>query len=297
VHVAALGADVVVLGVVGTVAYVKLTEHPPAVAVPGVVDRDVFTAAATLKQAGFDVRLSDVAGPQPGGLIVSQQPTPGARLEEGSTVRLVVSRTHAVVPDVVNLDIDAARVALARRGLLDLALVDDFRGDVAPGTVTRTDPVAYATTTKAAVLQVFVARDPHVQVPNLEGIDQSTAIQRLRDLGLEVAIATATSRTAAAGVVVKTSDVGDVVLRGTTVTITVSTGPRQVTVPPVVGDSRDDAVSTLDDAGFAVVVTTTPVTSSAQDGAVVAETPAGGRAAEGSTVTLVVGVKVAKGKG
>jgi len=39
---------------------------------------------------------------------------------------------------------------------------------------------------------------------------------------------------------------------------------------------------------------TTPVTSSAQDGQVLGESPAGGTAAEGSTVTLTVGVKTKK---
>ena len=82
---------------------------------------------------------------------------------------------------------------------------------------------------------------------------------------------------------------------GETITITVSSGHRQVRVTAVVSMSRDDAVLALEDDGFAVSVVTAPVTSSAQDGVVLAESPAGGTAPEGSTVTITVGVRTKKG--
>jgi len=81
------------------------------------------------------------------------------------------------------------------------------------------------------------------------------------------------------------------VTRGDTITITVSSGPKQVNLESTVGKSSDDAVSDLEDAGFAVQVATTPVSSGRQDGMVLAQTPAGGTAAEGSTVTITVGAK------
>ena len=80
------------------------------------------------------------------------------------------------------------------------------------------------------------------------------------------------------------------VVRGDTVTLTVSTGPRQVTVPSTVTEDRGSAISDLEDQGFAVIVTTTP-SSSDQDGTVLAQSPPGGKASEGSTVTITVGVK------
>ena len=53
-----------------------------------------------------------------------------------------------------------------------------------------------------------------------------------------------------------------VIVRGDTVTLTVSTGPKLVKVPYVVGWSADDARGELEDAGFAVAIATTPVPSS-----------------------------------
>jgi len=228
-------------------------------------------------------------------VILAQKPGPGVQLEQGSTVHLVVSSTSAEIPDVVNEDYDTAvGTDLAQAGLVNITVVDDFRTDVTPGTVTRTSPVAFSNMRKAAVLQVYVARDPHVEVPNLQGTDQAAGIQRLKDIGLEVAIKTATSRTSAAGLIIKNDHVGDTLVRGDTVTITVSTGPKLVKVPIVTTWSSDDARAELEHAGFAVAVVATPVTSSAQDGQVLSESPAGGTAAEGSTVTLSVGVKTKK---
>ena len=254
-----------------------------------------LAAAAALKDAGFQVDSTERSSPRPGGVILSQRPAPGVQLEQGSTVHLVVSSTSAEVPDVVNEDYDTAvGTDLAGAGLVNISVVDDFRTDVTPGTVTRTAPVAFSNVRKAAVLQVYVARDPHVDVPNLQGTDQAAAIQRLKDMGLEAAIKTATSRTYASGLVIKNDHVGDTLIRGDTVTITVSTGPKLVKVPIVTTWSSADARSELEGAGFVVAIVTTPVTSSSQDGKVVAENPAGGTAAEGSTVTLTVGLKAKK---
>ena len=295
-HMVAIAAALIAVAAVVGLAVVQLSSHGPMAAVPAVTQQDVFAAAAALKDAGFAVDSTERSSPRPGGVILSQRPAPGVQLEQGSTVHLVVSSTSAEVPDVVNEDYDTAvGTDLAGAGLVNISVVDDFRADVTPGTVTRTAPVAFSNVRKAAVLQVYVARDPHVDVPNLQGTDQAAAIQRLKDTGLEVAIRTATSRTYASGLVIKNDHVGDTLTRGDTVTITVSTGPKLVKVPIVNnGWSYDDARSELEGAGFVVAIVTTPVTSSSQDGKVLAENPAGGTAAEGSTVTLTVGLKAKK---
>jgi len=295
-HLVAIAAALIAVGAVAGLAVVQLSSHGPMAPVPAVTQQDVFAAAAALKDAGFAVDSTERSSPRPGGVILSQRPAPGVQLEQGSTVHLVVSSTSAEVPDVVNEDYDTAvGTDLAGAGLVNISVVDDFRADVTPGTVTRTAPVAFSNVRKAAVLQVYVARDPHVDVPNLQGTDQAAAIQRLKDMGLEVAIRTATSRTYASGLVIKNDHVGDTLTRGDTVTITVSTGPKLVKVPIVNnGWSYADARSELEGAGFVVAIVTTPVTSSSQDGKVLAENPAGGTAAEGSTVTLTVGLKAKK---
>jgi serine/threonine-protein kinase len=82
------------------------------------------------------------------------------------------------------------------------------------------------------------------------------------------------------------------VKKGSVVTITVSTGVQQVTVPSVIGQQEATATNSLSAKGFDVNVVTTPVTAaSGKVGRVTAQTPAGGgTAASGSTVTITVGI-------
>jgi serine/threonine-protein kinase len=71
----------------------------------------------------------------------------------------------------------------------------------------------------------------------------------------------------------------------------VSTGPRTVGVPDVVGDDADDATDELEVRGFVVTYATTPATGNAVDRVVIQNPAAGAQVAEGSTVTLTVGVR------
>jgi serine/threonine-protein kinase len=105
-------------------------------------------------------------------------------------------------------------------------------------------------------------------------------------------VQTASNKSAAAGQVLKSSPGnGATVVRGDTVTLTVSSGPKQVNVTAVIGEDRDSAISDLEDGGFTVRVVTAPVTSNRQADKVLAQSPAGGTAPEGSTVTITVGVR------
>jgi beta-lactam-binding protein with PASTA domain len=275
----------------GIVAYAKLTERGPMVAVPDVTGRDVFAAAGVVHAAGFSPQLTPEDSPRPGGVVLSQRPTTGRKLEEGSTVKLTVSSTEATVPDVTTLDIGAARVRLAERGLNNVTVTPDYRDDVDSGTVMRTNPSAYLRTRKLAPLELVVAADPHVNVPNVIGQDQATATTALQAIGLDVTV-DASSSSKPVGQVLKTSpSVDHTAVRGDTITITVSSGPKQVNVPYVVGSNRDDAIGELEDRNFAVNVVTVAVTSNSQVDVVLAQDPTGGRAAEGSTVTVTLGAK------
>ncbi len=205
-----------------------------------------------------------------------------------------VSSTEATVPDVTTFDIGAAKVRLAKAGLATLTVTPDYRDDLDPGTVVRTNPAAYLRTRKLAPLELVVAADPHVKVPNVVGQDQATAASALQAVGLDVTVQTASS-SRPVGTVLKSSPSGDATaVRGDTVTLTVSSGPKQVNVPYVVTWDRDDAISELEDRNFAVNVVTVTVTSSDQVDVVQAQDPAGGRAAEGSTITITLGVKAKK---
>jgi serine/threonine-protein kinase len=260
------------------------------VEVPKVVDQDVFAAAYILRKAGFEVDSQFARDPRPGGVVLAQHPRAGT-LDEGSTISITVSAVVATVPDVIGGSEEDAVAALHRVGFVTVHSEDDYRGDVDPGTVVGVTPVPFSEADKTADVRIVVARDPHVTVDNVVAVDQGTATATLQQAGLEVTVKTASSRTVPAGAVISQSPgAGRVVERGDTVTLTVSSGPKMVKVPYVVSWDADDAVGELEDAGFTVSFATTPVGSS-QVGEVVAQTPPGGQAPEGSDVLLTVGTR------
>jgi len=80
---------------------------------------------------------------------------------------------------------------------------------------------------------------------------------------------------------------GNTVAANTLVTLYVSKGAAPVAVPNVTGQQENQAQSTLQAQGFLVSVKSDP-TSTQPTGTVVAQSPSGGTAAPGSTVTITV---------
>jgi serine/threonine-protein kinase len=81
--------------------------------------------------------------------------------------------------------------------------------------------------------------------------------------------------------------------RGTTVTITVSTGIEKVSVPNVVGLNRRDAIDQLRSVGLTASPREVDVTDAAQDGKTIDQRPAAGIEIEkGKSVVIMVGVLI-----
>jgi beta-lactam-binding protein with PASTA domain len=77
---------------------------------------------------------------------------------------------------------------------------------------------------------------------------------------------------------------------GSTVTLYVSKGPATSSVPDVTSYARSDAIATLRNSGFKVVVDVQDTDDPSLDGVVMTQTPGPGEAAKpGSTVTITVG--------
>lgn len=127
---------------------------------------------------------------------------------------------------------------------------------------------------------------PVVAVPNVVGLSESEAVSTLQAAGFAHMVLTAPDPSVPEGVVISQDPAGEAE-QGSTVTITVSTGPSDAEIPNVVGQSEADATATLEGAGFEVAVET------AEDavvpaGQVISQNPGGGTAPPGSTVTIVV---------
>ena len=136
-----------------------------------------------------------------------------------------------------------------------------------------------------------------VPVPNVVGLTQSAAASALTAAQLKVGtVTTASSSTVPAGEVISESPVaGARVNLGSAVNLVVSTGPAQVTVPNVVGDTQAAATTALTGAGLVSGTVTTASSSTVPSGDVISESPTAGTSVNvGSAVNLVVSTGPAK---
>src|SRR6187200_2306422 len=90
-----------------------------------------------------------------------------------------------------------------------------------------------------------------VTVPKVAGINESLAVDKLRAAGLVPQVARDFSNEVPKGTVIDQSPAaGEKVAPHSNVDMTVSKGKETVTVPSVIGKNRDDAISTLVNAGL-----------------------------------------------
>ncbi|MEX2102332.1 MAG: PASTA domain-containing protein, partial [Gaiellaceae bacterium] len=263
-------------------------------AVPLVEGLEEGPAIAQIEAAGLEadvIRAPSTEG-VPAGEVGDQDPEAGVRISEGDTVTLYVSTgpPKTVVPDVVGMTFDEAIQELSdadlewrRREVFSRAP----DGDVVKQNPAAQEEVVVGTT---VVLNVSKGRQM-VEVPNVLDQSEESARAELRDAGLQAEVVFAPSSEIEEGnVALQDPGPGEEAPRGSTVTITVSTGPETVTVPGVVGQQREQAEQSLQDAGFEVNVQTQPVADPTQENVVLDQNPDGGSEAPGgSTVTIVVG--------
>jgi serine/threonine-protein kinase len=194
-------------------------------------------------------------------------------------------------PAVVDLTQAQAEHDLRAAGL-DVKVATDYSESVDRGKVISTDPATGERVRDNGTVTITVSKGPErVSVPDVTGKALVAARQQLRQVGLTPGTVTREfSDEVDAGQVIST-DPKSGTSRGpdSPVGITVSRG-QPVDVPDVVGDSVDDARSSLEDAGLTVKVAKTPVYSDAADpGDVALQTPGpDGQLGQGDTVTLTL---------
>jgi eukaryotic-like serine/threonine-protein kinase len=137
------------------------------------------------------------------------------------------------------------------------------------------------------VLDVFGPAD--TTVPRLHGLPRAGVQARARRLHVNVAFASRHSESAAAGIAIAQSPgAGSRVAEGSTVRVTLSSGPPPVKVPGVVGESASSAAGVLAKAGLRSR-TTSVAAPGTKPGIVTRQSPKSGTSApHGSTVALSV---------
>jgi eukaryotic-like serine/threonine-protein kinase len=277
------------------------SDAPPRVTVPDVVGTDLASAQVRLRRDGLRVDTFRRNAPRKKGTVIGQNPPATERVPKGSTVTLTVSEGPgtATVPTVQGLTPDKARARLRKRGFKARTRTEPS-DSITAGLAVRTSPPAGATVRKGKRVTLLLSSGPvQVTVPGAQGQSFSEASLALQNAGFRVARSDRQTSSADPETVIGQSpSAGTSVDKGSTVTLTVATAPPappqpppppKVAVPDIAGETQDVAVRRLSSEGFAVNIKHQDVDSPEGDGVVIAQSPSGGTARKGSTVTITVG--------
>ena len=266
------------------------------VPVPSVLTFDRTEAINALKAAHLKANVVEEANAADPEIVFDQNPVAGQRVDKNSEVIIKVSTglKKVTVKNVVGKTSDAAQQIL--EGDNFKVIFNDVADDSAPkGQVLSQNPVggSQAPDGSAVTLNVSSGNKTYT-VPNVVGQQQDTAADNLNnaDGQFKVKRVHAFSSTVDKGNVISTDPpAGSDAAKGSTVTITVSDGAEQVTVPNVVGKTEAEAKTILTDKGFKVTTVDAPTPlDNTDDGVVVDQNPNSGTTADkGSTVTIKVG--------
>jgi beta-lactam-binding protein with PASTA domain len=275
----------------GVAAY--LLTRPKQVVVPYAVGYSQIVASAKVNDAGLTPNAITAPNNAPVGTVVQQNPLAGAKVDQGSTVRLVVSGGpgNAPVPTVVGKTKAAAKRAITAAGLKVAGTHSQYSATIPVGDATGTDPPSGASEPVGYPVTLLLSLGPApVNVPDVTGQTEASARSTLTGDGFKVGtVTTQSSSTQQPGTVISQSRTGPSP-PGSTVNLVIAQAPPMVKVPTVTGETPAVATKQLKAAGFVVTQTTTDVTNQAQDKTVVSQDPkAGAQAKKGATVTIVVG--------
>lgn len=273
------------------------------VEVPKVVGQSLDRAVSKLNDEGFSVeRVERKNQTGPSNRVLSQSPSGETDRDckvlgwfcSDPDVNLVVSAGpgQSEVPDVAGQSREEAENTLDEAGF-GVTVETQASADVATDDAIETDPPAGELAKRGSEVTLIVSSGPsQVSVPAVVGQTLQAAQQKISARGLEYKSSGTESDRPAGEVLTQTPDAGNKVDPGTTVEMTVSSGPPDTgtSVPNVVGLTSDEARADLTAAGFTVSVQNRSTTIQPQDGRVIDQNPSGGStASEGTRIVIVVG--------
>lgn len=230
--------------------------------------------------------------------VIRQNPPAGTEVQKNATIELVVSNG---LPTIGLRDLRGFNAGDAQRILSD----DGFKVKLAKhystdpvDTVLDQQPKARSLLRKGSIVTLIVSQGPEtVKVPQFIGVNVDDAVALAKRSGITLDVSQRAAYPGVANDVVASQDIppGSSIDRNATVHAVVSNGAGVVNpgataaVPSVVDKEYQDAVSTLNGAGFTVAVKYSVRLD--RNGIVVdQDPPAGSPAAASSTVTITLSV-------
>ena len=196
-------------------------------------------------------------------------------------------------PDTPRAEDTAAYAAVSPSGETDLPVEEEYyEEEVTHRRRWRWFAIALLAAGVAALVAYALTRPSHIAVPDVTGKTSDEATRILDDRGFEVAIKAVPSAAPRNQVVeqdpIATNLSGDKAEEGSTVTLSVSSGPAIVAIPDVAGLTEEEARKRLENAGFQVTVQQ-PFSKTVPRGQAIGTEPAAGtQFSTGQPVTLLI---------
>jgi eukaryotic-like serine/threonine-protein kinase len=262
-------------------------------ALPDVSSQNVTTAEHTLVHKGLktSVQPDTSAKNTPNTQVLRTVPAQGTTVKPGDKVTLITGDQGPPVhvPDLVNDSVIQAKAQLQQMGL---QANEQFSSTCTQqNIVCMQSPKSGATIPPGGTVSIFT-QSTTTAVPNVLGLDQTTACNRLGQAGFQCGTITSQpSQSVGKNDVISTNpSAGAQEPANANVNLVVSSGPSSVLVPYVIGDTETQAASALTTAGLTPEEVCQLTLEPSQDGLVQAQSPNGGQAVSpGSTVTITVG--------
>jgi eukaryotic-like serine/threonine-protein kinase len=162
---------------------------PPKTDVPSVLGEQVDEALADLQKANLKGRTIRIDSDHPEGEVVSQRPSAGLSVQQGSTVTLRVSKgpRPIAVPNVIGSSFESAQSALLARGFA--VARTDVKSDQPKNTVIGMDPSPGTFQPPATTIRLQVSKGPTTStVPDVTSLSQTDAQAQLKASGFAVRI-------------------------------------------------------------------------------------------------------------
>jgi eukaryotic-like serine/threonine-protein kinase len=262
--------------------------------VPKIVGKTTSEAADSLHRRGLEVQFVNAVSERKRGTVISQDPDPGERVREGSTVTARVSAGPgtAPVPEVVGLSQGDAEDALTQAGFKP-KIERQYSDTVAKGAVIASNPAQGEEITKGRTVTLTVSRGRQGEaVPQVTGLSRADAEAQLDDAGLTANVSEKESSKDPGTVLSQDPPAGTTVDKGATVSLVVAKARPQVPDVTTGNPAVADAQKKLQAAGYKVQTREDPTAPPQLAGRVTRQDPAAGeRRSTGATVTIFVGAQ------
>jgi serine/threonine-protein kinase len=279
--------------VVGIVGWYVLIGPGSRVVVPSTVGASQTEVSAALDPLGLTSMVVEKQFSEeiPEGRIIQSIPEAGGRIDQGGTVKLVVSKgpERFTIPNLAGLTPTAATNLIGKLPLTIQPLAEEFSSSVPKGYVIDSNPSAGEKVKRNSLIVIRVSKGiEQVALASYVGKSSDQALNELQDAGFAVTSTYDFSETRLAGEVISQKPSGGATAdKGSKVSLVISKGTQFAYIPNLFSIEEAKAVAALKDLDLKVVVkkigkkTVKKVTN--------VSPKVGSKVKRGSTVTITVG--------